>query len=145
MKPQELVSHALELLLAQDMAAFAGLWAEDGVLEFPFAAPGYPTLVEGRAAVTEYMRGYPDILKIEEIPHPVMHQSVDPEVVIVEFEASGTVVATGAPYRMCYIAVITVRDNEIQRYRDYWSPLAAAEAMGGLQELLSGFGGGTDE
>ena len=53
MKPQELVSHALELLLAQDMAAFAGLWAEDGVLEFPFAAPGYPAMVEGRAAVTE--------------------------------------------------------------------------------------------
>ena len=144
MTPQELVSHALELLLAQDMAAFAGLWAEDGVLEFPFAAPGYPTSVEGRAAVTEYMRGYPDILKIEEIPQPVMHQSVDPEVVIVEFEASGTVVATGAPYRMRYIAVITVRDNEIQRYRDYWSPLAAAEAMGGMQEL-SGFGGGADE
>ena len=42
MTPQELVGRALELLLAQDMAEFAGLWAEDGVLEFPFAAPGYP-------------------------------------------------------------------------------------------------------
>jgi ketosteroid isomerase-like protein len=142
MTPQELVNHAMDLLLAQDMEAFAGLWAEDGVVEFPFAPPGYPTLVEGRAAVAEYMRGYPDILKIEEIPQPVIHQTVDPDVVIVEFEASGTVVATGAPYRMRYIAVITVRDNEIQRYRDYWSPLAAAEAMGGLQELLDGLGGG---
>jgi uncharacterized protein len=144
MTPKELVSRAFELLLAQDMAAFAGLWADDGVLEFPFAGPGYPTLVEGRAAVAEYMRGYPDILKIEEILDPVMHQSVDPAVVIVEFEASGTVVATGAPYRMRYIAVITVRNDEIQCYRDYWSPLAAAEAMGGMQEL-SGFGGGGDE
>jgi ketosteroid isomerase-like protein len=144
MTSRELVGRAFELLLAQDMAAFAGLWAEDGVLEFPFAGPGYPTLVEGRAAVTEYLRGYPDILKIEEIPDPVVHQSVDPEVVIVEFEASGTVVATGAPYRMRYIAVITVRDGEIHRYRDYWSPLAAAEAMGS-QEVLHGFGGGGDE
>ena len=59
MTPRELVSHAMELLLAQDMAAFAGLWAEDGVLEFPFAAPGYPTLIQGRAAVTEYMRDTP--------------------------------------------------------------------------------------
>lgn len=140
MTPQELVSHAVELLLAQDTVGFAGLWAEDGVVEFPFAAPGYPARVEGRAAVTEYMRGYPDVLKIEEIPEPVMHQSVDPEVVIVEFEASGIVVATGAPYRMSYIAVITVRNNEIQRYRDYWSPLAAAEAMGGMQQL-SAFSG----
>jgi ketosteroid isomerase-like protein len=145
MTPQELVSHALDLLLAQDVAAFAGLWGEDGVLEFPFAAPGYPTLVEGRAAVMEYMSGYPDILKIDEIPEPVVHQSTDPDVVIVEFEASGVVVATGGPYRMRYIAVITVRDGEIQRYRDYWSPLAAAEAMGGSQQLLRGFGGGGDE
>jgi uncharacterized protein len=81
------------------------------------------------------MRGYPDILQIKEIPTPVLHQSVDPEVVIVELEAAGIVVATGAPYRMRYIAVITVRDNEIQCYRDYWSPLAAAEAMGGTAQL----------
>jgi ketosteroid isomerase-like protein len=117
------------------MAAFAELWAEDGVLEFPFAAPGYPARVDGRAAVTEYLRGYPGILDIREIPEPVLHQSVDPEVVVAEFEAAGTVVATGAPYRMRYIAVITVRDGEIQSYRDYWSPLAAAEAMGGAEKL----------
>jgi ketosteroid isomerase-like protein len=69
-----------------------------------------------------------------------MHQSVDPEVVIVEFGATGIVVATGAPYQMRYIAVITVREGEIQRYRDYWSPQAAAEAMGGAEELQK-FGG----
>ena len=144
MKPQELVERALQLLLNQDMAAFAALWAEDGILEFPFAAPGYPSRIEGRAAVTEYMRGYPDILQLETIPTPVMHQSVDPEVVIVEFDATGTVVATGAPYRMRYIAVITVRDGEIQHYRDYWSPLAAAKVLGGT-ERLQNFGGPVHE
>lgn len=141
MTAQELVNHALELLLAHDTAAFAGLWAEDGVLEFPFAAPGYPARVEGRAAVAEYMRGYPDILDIREIPQSEMHQTIDPDVVVIEFQAAGIVVATGAPYQMTYIAVITVRDNEIQRYRDYWSPLAAAELLGGGQELLSAFAG----
>ncbi len=145
MTPRDVVSRALELLLAQDMAAFAGLWANNGVLEFPFAAPGYPTRVEGRAAITEYMRGYPDILRVEQIPHLVMHQSVDPDVVIVEFETRGTVVATAKPYRMSYIAVITVRNNEIQRYRDYWSPAAAADALGGAQERLSAFPGSTHE
>lgn len=145
MQPRELVQHALELLLAHDMAAFAGLWADDGLLEFPFAAPGYPARVEGRAAVAEYMRGYPDILKIRDIPAPQLHQTLDPEVVIAEFEATGVVVATAAPYRMRYIAVITVRNNSIQHYRDYWSPLAAAEALGGLPELLGAFSGSTHE
>jgi ketosteroid isomerase-like protein len=140
MTPRELVDRALELLLAKDMAAFAGLWAQDGELTFPFAAPGYRTRVQGRAAVTEYLRGYPGILDVREIIRVEVHQSVDPEVVIVEFEAAGRVVATGAPYAMPYIAVITVRDSEIQSYRDYWSPLAAAQAMGG-SEMLSAFGG----
>ncbi|WP_237572871.1 nuclear transport factor 2 family protein [Mycolicibacterium lacusdiani] len=143
MNAQAVVDRALELLIAQDVAGFAGLWAEDGVLEFPFAAPGFPRRLEGRAAVAEYMSGYPDILRIREFPAVVVHQSVDPDVVIVEFEAAGTVVATGAPYRMRYIAVITVRDGEIGSYRDYWSPAAAAEVVGGSSELSDAFAGGT--
>lgn len=138
MNPRELVEHALELLLAKDMAAFAGLWAEDGILEFPFAAPGYPPRLDGRAAVADYLRGYPDVLDVREIPAKMLHQTDDPDVVIAEFEAAGIVVATGQPYTMRYIAVITVRDGEIARYRDYWSPLAATEAMGGAEQLLDG-------
>jgi uncharacterized protein len=112
------------------------------VLEFPFAPPRYPQRLEGRAAVQEYLRGYPEIVDVREISEQAVHQSVDPEVVIVEFEAAGVVVATGAPYRLRYIAVITVRDGEIQHYRDYWSPHAAAEVMGGVDELMAGFAGG---
>ena len=138
MNPRELVEHALELLLAKDMAAFAGLWAEDGILEFPFAAPGYPPRLDGRAAVADYLRGYPDVLDVREIPAKMLHQTDDPDVVIAEFEAAGIVVATGQPYTMRYIAVITVRDGEIARYRDYWSPLAVTEAMGGAEQLLDG-------
>ncbi|MBB5773859.1 nuclear transport factor 2 family protein [Nonomuraea jabiensis] len=144
MNPRDLVEHALDLLLAKDMRAFAGLWAEAGVIEFPFAPPGYPERVEGRTAVQKYLRGYPDLLDVREITDKVVHQSVDPEVVIVEFEAAGLVVATGKPYRMRYVAVITVRDGEIQRYRDYWNPLAAAEIMGGADELSTAFAGGVD-
>lgn len=144
MTPSELVDRALELLLAKDMAGFAGLWAESGVLEFPFAAAGYPTRLDGRAAIAEYLRGYPDIVDMREITEKAVHQSVDPEVIIVEFAAAGLVVATGAPYRMRYIAVITVRDNAIQHYRDYWSPQAAAETLGGADHLVTAFTGGTD-
>ncbi|MEV0618839.1 nuclear transport factor 2 family protein [Nonomuraea sp. NPDC050404] len=139
MNPPELIDRALELLLAKDMAAFAGLFAEDGVIEFPFAPPGYPPRVEGRTAITAYMRGYPDLLDIREFTEQTVHRTVDPEVVVAEFEAAGRVVATGRPYRMRYIAVLTVRDGEIHHYRDYWNPLAAAEMMGGAQELNAAF------
>lgn len=141
MTPLELVDRALGLLLAKDMERFAGLWSEDGVLEFPFAAPGYPARVSGRIAIAEYLRDYPSIVDVREIAERRVHQTVDPAVVVAEFDATGVVVATGSPYLMRYIAVITVRDNEIHCYRDYWSPLAAAEAMGGSAALTATFGG----
>lgn len=145
MTPSELVDRALALLLAKDMAGFAGLWTESGVLEFPFAPPDYPARLDGRAAIAEYLRGYPDIVDMREITEKTVHRSTDPEVVIVEFAAAGRIVATGAPYRMRYIAVITVRDNAIQHYRDYWSPLAAAEMIGGADHLVTAFAGGSDD
>ncbi|MEU8634436.1 nuclear transport factor 2 family protein [Amycolatopsis sp. NPDC048633] len=142
MQPRELVDHALDLLLEHDMTAFAGLWAEDGILEFPFAGPGYPKRVEGRDAIREYLRDYPNLLDIREVVAKTVHETADPAVVVVEFTVAGVVVASRKPYEMSYIAVITVEDGEIRRYRDYWSPLAAAEVLGGVDELTAAFTGG---
>jgi ketosteroid isomerase-like protein len=139
-----LVDRALDRLLAHDMAGFANLWAEDGVLEFPFAPPGYPRRLEGRAAIAEYLRGYPDLVDIREVTEKTVHETADPEVTVVEFEVTGVAVATGKPYRLGYIAVLTVRDGEIRHYRDYWSPLAAAEVLGGADQLLTAFAGAQD-
>ncbi|SDL28968.1 Ketosteroid isomerase-related protein [Lentzea albidocapillata subsp. violacea] len=123
----DLIPRALQLLLDKDMIGFAGLWAEDGVAEFPFAPPGWPARLEGRAAVEDYVRDYPKMLDIQGFPKQVVHRSTDPDVLIAEFDAEGVVVATGKPYRASYIVVITTRDGEIAHYRDYWNPLLAQE------------------
>jgi len=138
---RDLVDHGIDLLLEHDMAGFAGLWAEDGVLEFPFAGPGYPKRVEGREAITEYLRDYPNLLDVREVVAKTVHETTDPAVVVAEFTVAGVVVATRKPYELSYIAVITVEDGFIRHYRDYWSPLAAAEVLGGADELTAAFGG----
>ncbi|WP_410587875.1 nuclear transport factor 2 family protein [Amycolatopsis sp. lyj-23] len=137
----DFVEHALELLLKHDMAGFAGLWAEDGVLEFPFAGPGYPKRVDGREAIREYLRDYPNVLDIREVTAKTVHETTDPAVVVVELTVAGVVVATQKPYELSYIAVITVENGQIRHYRDYWSPLAAAEVLGGGEALTAAFGG----
>jgi ketosteroid isomerase-like protein len=123
----DLIPRALQLLLDKDMIGFAGLWAVDGVLEFPFAPPGFPTRVEGRAAIEDHLRDYPEMLDIQGFPKQVVHSTTDPDVLVAEFDAEGVVVATGKPYRFSYIAVITTRDGEIVSYRDYWNPLYVQE------------------
>lgn len=124
------IDRALELLVAHDMEGFAQLWAPDGTMEFPFAAAGQPERLDGRSAVADYLSGYTQMLDVRAVASQMRHQTGDPSTVIVEFEVDGVAVAAQKPYRMRYIAVITVGADGIENYRDYWSPLAAAEVLG---------------
>jgi len=124
------IDRAFELLLAHDMTGFALLWAPDGTMEFPFAGPGQPARLDGQAAVLDYLSGYTAMVDVRRIGTQTRHQTLDPDTVIVEFEVEGIAVAAQKPYVLRYVAVITVGPDGIASYRDYWSPSAAAEALG---------------
>ncbi|MFV2172677.1 nuclear transport factor 2 family protein [Actinomadura sp. LOL_016] len=136
--PEGVFRRMLELLMAKDMDGIAGLWAPDGTIAFPFAEAGAPTRLDGREAVREYLAGYPDVYDVTGVPAARVHRTGDPETVVLEFSAEGRTVRTGAPYRMDYVTVVTVRDGLIIECRDYWSPVQAARASGGLEALREG-------
>ncbi|WP_395298172.1 nuclear transport factor 2 family protein [Kitasatospora hibisci] len=125
--PAELYRHSLRLLLAKDIPGWVGLWAEHGVMEFPFAPPGRPRRLEGRAAVADYIRDYPDHIDLHDFPDLRIHETTDDGTIVVEMRGVGRVVATGAPFDMTYIAVVTVEDGRFTAYRDYWNPLAVEQ------------------
>ncbi|MFF8724862.1 nuclear transport factor 2 family protein [Streptomyces sp. NPDC015171] len=130
--PEQLYRHSLRLLLDKDIPAWTGLWAEDGVMEFPFAPPGWPERLEGREAIAAYMRPYPDHIDLHDFPALRIHPTADPETLVVEMRGVGRMVETGAPFDMAYIAVVTVRDGRFVSYRDYWNPLAVREPGAGF-------------
>ena len=80
--------------------------------------------------VIDYLAGNTDILTVREVVAQTRHHTLDPHTVVVEFEIAGVVVASSALYRTRYVSVITVDTDGITSYRDYWSPLAAAEVLG---------------
>ncbi|MFJ4691794.1 nuclear transport factor 2 family protein [Streptomyces sp. NPDC088766] len=125
--PAELFRHSLRLLLDKDIPAWVDLWAEDGVMEFPFAPDGWPRRLQGREAVAAYMRHYPDHIDLHDFPDLRIHQTTDAQTIVVEMRGVGRLAASGAPFDMTYIAVVTVRDGRIASYRDYWNPLAVQE------------------
>ncbi|MFE6834755.1 nuclear transport factor 2 family protein [Streptomyces sp. NPDC057705] len=122
--PADLYRHSLRLLLAKDIPGWVGLWADDGVMEFPFAPPGRPERLEGREAIAAYMRDYPDHIDLHDFPDVRIHESTAPGTIVVEMRGVGRLVATGGPFDMTYIAVVTVQDGRFTSYRDYWNPLA---------------------
>ncbi|MFC8664382.1 nuclear transport factor 2 family protein [Streptomyces sp. NPDC057199] len=125
--PADLYRHSLRLLLDKNIPAWVALWAEDGILEFPFAPQGWPGRLEGKEAIAAYMRRYPDHIDLHDIPDLRIHQTTESDVIVVEMRAVGRLVETEGPFDMTYIAVVTVRDGLISSYRDYWNPLAVQE------------------
>ncbi len=124
----ERLRHAAISQSADDMSR---LYAADAVHEFPFTRPGAPSRLEGRDEIVNWIaagwNAYP--LKYERYRTLAIHDTGDPGTIIVEQEALGTSAATGE-FALPNIVVLTVRNGQIARLRDYVNISAAAAAMG---------------
>lgn len=124
---------ALEALTRQETQPWADLFVPEGIMEFPFAPPGYPERLEGRAAIAEFIRAYPAHITLHRV---VCDRALRAEDVrVVEFHAEATAVATGRAFTMRYVAILTEKDGRIETYRDYWNPLVGLAALGGWDDL----------
>ncbi|KQQ82532.1 phenazine biosynthesis protein PhzA/PhzB [Xanthomonas sp. Leaf131] len=129
----DLLRRSLDTFLAKDMKGWADLCADDVVAEFPFAPEGSPRRIEGRTALYDYLRNYPDAIDVRELPTMRIYATDDPNVAIAEWSASGRVLSNGNPYEMSYATFATFRDGLMVRYREYWNPQAFMAAMSGAQ------------
>ncbi|WP_326821850.1 nuclear transport factor 2 family protein [Streptosporangium sp. NBC_01756] len=121
-------------------AGFPGdLVAEDVVVEMPFAAPGGPRRIEGREKFRAFAEAGRAALPVrfEEIRDVAVHQTTDPETIVVEYEMAGTVTTTGHRADASFIGVLTVRDGKIVRWREYQNVPAIAAALGQLPALAA--------
>jgi ketosteroid isomerase-like protein len=129
---REVVEQILRAGREQDTDTFAGLFAPDGYVEWPYQPAGIPGRVDGRDNIREFMgEQAAGLVRFDEYRNTVIHETTDPEVVIVEYDVDGTVIATGAPLHQTVIAVIRVRDGLVVSYRDYLNPLVLAETLAG--------------
>ncbi len=120
-----MIDRVLAAAAQGDADAMGATYADDIVVEFPFATP--PVRLEGRAAVIERLRAALQAFRISVAPHTI--HRVDDTTVVVEADGHGTYVPTGKRYDNRYVIVYTFRDGLISGQREYFNPLAATEAM----------------
>lgn len=107
------------------------MWAPDVVIEQPFAAGG-PSRVEGRdnfLAATKTSRETLPV-RMDEMRNVVVHETTDPNKIIVEYELVGTLLTSGEQRSALFIAVMEVRDGLMTLWREYQNTLAINEALG---------------
>ena len=134
MSPIE-VFHAQHELVREYDVRHVEFFAEDGVLELPFAPPPMPHRVVGRAAIRALLQPRLEAArasgrKLAGYRNLVFHETRDPEVIIVEFEASGVPrPGGGEPYTLPFIMVYRIRDGQIVVQRDYFDSALMVERL----------------
>ncbi len=124
--PKEIWEIQHKLVLNFDADQHAELFAEDGVWEFPQATQGQKLKLQGRDAIREWVianaKSPQDtghrVLGYDEI---VIHDTADPDVIVVEYDLHGEVTHTGEKFRRSYVQVLKVRDGRIHSLRDYFN------------------------
>lgn len=114
---------------AMTREAYANLWTEDAVHEYPFAPAPYSTQIEGRDAITAYIGNVTKSATNWNFTNFVFSATTDPDTVFVEFEGNALVTATGKKYQQIYMGRITLRDEKIAHYREIWNPSWILEAF----------------
>ncbi|WP_328344131.1 nuclear transport factor 2 family protein [Micromonospora sp. NBC_00421] len=130
---REIVERLLQAGRDLDIEAFVEVMAPDGYIEWPYRPPGVPARVRGRAEIRRHLAGVAGALvRFDEYRDVVVHETTDPEVIIVEYEAHGVLTATAEPFHQQVIAVFRVKNGQVVSYRDYINPLPLMEALASL-------------
>jgi len=129
--PREIFALMKQKWLANDDDSMGSLLAADAVVEGPFAAPGQPHRIEGREEFLAFARAERAALPVrfEDCRETAVHETTDPEVIVVEYELTGTVTTTGRRASAPFIGVLRVRDGEIVAWREYQDKAAIAQAL----------------
>jgi ketosteroid isomerase-like protein len=129
--PREVLERLRQAAISQSADDMSHLYAVDAVHEFPFTRPGVPSRLTGRDEIVDWIASGWQVspLKYERYRTLAIHDTSDPETIIVEQEVLGTSATTGE-FTLPNIIVLTARNGQITCLRDYVNILAAAAAMG---------------
>jgi uncharacterized protein (TIGR02246 family) len=130
--PADVLARRSQLILNGDADGFAALFAPDAVIESSFAGPpGTPVRLAGREAIREYSRQMmASPLRLEDFEVAKLYQTQDPEVVITEMRAKGTVTTTGRSFTTTSVQIIRIREGHIVHSRDFADPRILEEVIG---------------
>ncbi len=106
------------------------IWAENAIVEFPYAPAQYPKRLEGKNAIYEYYKAATALFEVQREKPLVMYPSSDPLIAVFEVSMDFRILSTGKDYRQDYICVVKIRDDgRIVLYREYWDPVRVLEAF----------------
>ena len=123
-------------LLGSDQQRWIDLFADDAVVEFPYAtALGLPDRFVGKEAIDRYFRGALESFREIAFRDARRYPTTDPDTALVEVHGSALIGPANKRYEQDYVMLARTRGGKIVLYREYWNPVPALEAFGGTDAL----------
>ena len=129
MTPRDLWDERVRIINEHRWADLVGLYADDVLIEMPFATPE-PFRITGRQALAERLTTMIEGPLRFEIHDAVIHETADPETIIVEYRYHGTNTATGATQEINNIQLFRSRDGKLVETHDYHDHHAIGVLLG---------------
>jgi uncharacterized protein len=108
---------------------FFDIVASDIIYEVLYDFPGWPRIIQGRADLMDSFRGYGDHIEIHAADHLLKHTADNGQVVVIEYEVHGRILATGVEYNNRFCSLIKIENRKVAHWRDYMDSLAAWNAL----------------
>nr|WP_242589682.1 nuclear transport factor 2 family protein [Corallococcus macrosporus] len=113
-------------LIATYVERWLALFADDAVVEFPYAPSlGTPSRLEGIGAIRAYFAPITQHFQGLTFTNVRRYPGADGQTGWLEVHGTATLQPGNIPYAQDYVMRMQVRDGRIAHYREYWNPLAA--------------------
>jgi ketosteroid isomerase-like protein len=117
----ERVRAMLSLADAMRVEDLIEYFAEDAVMELPFAPGRMEKRYAGKAAILEFQRFARDSFSTFSMAVDAVHETGDPKVVVAEHHSDGVVRDNGRAYRNRYVTFFTFDDaGRVSSWREYY-------------------------
>ena len=122
----ECLTKAFAGVSAADADQMLANYTEDLILEMPYAAGLH--VLEGREKIRKFLHAAFKTLQFR-LRITAVHDTIDPEMAVVEYVSEGVAPLTGKPYGNVYIGVYWFRDGLIYHVKEFFDPTLTAEAL----------------
>ena len=125
---KDLVVGALGSQLTPGVDDYLDLFADDGVLETPYVAPGSISRVEGRDAIGVFLDKLRGVIRLADFALIATFPAQDGITTVLEYEGTVYLEKQGTRFHQRYIAVFQVRGGRLSLWREYTNPSATGTA-----------------
>lgn len=130
MSAADLLRRHLSLVGRAASAEELEIYADDLLVEFPYAPEDHTQRLQGPAEIARFLENIGKFAEGFRLGEPTIHET--PNGCIAEYHGDAVFKESGRPYSQDYVAVVTMRDGKIARLREYYDPLRVLRAMGEL-------------